>query len=169
MTIAPARLAQSQAIISIGLSLLLSFSVTLHADPTSAPQEAQAQQQPALLSDPEAVDRLLRGNSLYGRYDALVFRQYLRADGTALVNFIGAEKVHEVPWYINAKAEYCERWPDHESCFGIGLHPNQDPSAPQQLLVKAGDKAKIQSFLYHGEIPLDMQVTLKPPHHELAQ
>ncbi|ARN75682.1 hypothetical protein [Oceanicoccus sagamiensis] len=106
-------------------------------------------------TDPKALQQLLSGNSLVGSYNELQFIQTLNTDGTVMVAVKGEKTPHKAKWFINDKAEYCEQWPDHTSCFQIGLDGEMAKPGQKQLLkVKSHDDADIVSYLHQGIIPL---------------
>ena len=108
------------------------------------------------ITDSTELERLLKGNSLIGTYNDLHFIQLLKPDGQLEVAVKGEETILKASWYINDKALYCEQWPDHISCFRIGIDPNHSGNTKegQRLLVEGTDEAKIVSFLHQGLIPL---------------
>jgi hypothetical protein len=110
-------------------------------------------------TDAKALKQLLSGNSLAGRYNELEFIQTLSKDGTLKVVAKGDKTILKATWFINEQAEYCEQWPDHVSCFQIGLDKQQAQQDGKQLLqVKSDDPAEIVSYLYQGIIPLEFPV-----------
>jgi hypothetical protein len=100
------------------------------------------------ISNSEELRKLISGNSLYGRYNGVEFRQQMREDGVLLVNVKGEKAVRKARWFINDSAQYCEEWPDHNSCFGIGYGDGDI------LEVLPQTPAQIESHLYRGAIPL---------------
>ncbi|HEB26225.1 MAG TPA: hypothetical protein ENI05_00410 [Porticoccus sp.] len=102
-----------------------------------------------IITEPKALHQLLNGNSLAGSYNEMLFKQVLQTDGVVLVAIKGQPGILKARWFINDKAEYCEQWPDHLSCFQIGQGEGN------LLIVKSKDDAKIVSRLFEGAIPLD--------------
>ena len=103
------------------------------------------------ISSSEDLHKLISGNSLYGRYNDVEFRQYMRDDGVLLVKIKGEEAVLHARWFINDSAQYCEVWPDHSSCFGIGYGDGD------RLEVLPQTPAQIESHIYRGAIPLEFE------------
>ena len=79
------------------------------------------------------------------------FRQQIHADGQLVVSVDGEAEVLRATWYISDGGEYCERWPDHESCFRIGLADGN------RLIVESDSEADIESWLHPGMIELDFR------------
>ncbi len=107
--------------------------------------------------DADALKRLFSGNSLVGTYNELQFIQTLHQDGSVHVAVKGDKTILKAKWFINDKAEYCEQWPDHTSCFLIGIDTTTPPQGQggQLLKVKGKDSANIVSYLHQGILPLE--------------
>ncbi len=115
-------------------------------------------------TDGKALKQLLSGNSLVGTYNDLHFIQVLNTDGSLQVAVKGDKNILNATWFINEKTEYCEQWPDHTSCFQIGID-NSKPTqnGGQRLKVKGKDNANIVSYLHQGAMPLTFSTTDQPP------
>ncbi|WP_101758067.1 hypothetical protein [Oceanicoccus sp. KOV_DT_Chl] len=98
------------------------------------------------------LHQLLNGNSIYGLYGELVFKQILHTDGRLTVAVKGGDpEILQAQWFINKAGKYCEQWPDHQACFDI-TEGEQD-----YLNVTALGKHSditIKAQLYRGQIPL---------------
>jgi len=101
------------------------------------------------LGDEDRLRALLAGNSLYGRYNELQFRQVIHADGRLTVAIEGEAALYHARWFISENAEYCENWPDHTSCYRVGRTDSN------RLLVEGKPEERIESYWYEGEIDLD--------------
>lgn len=108
------------------------------------------------IGDIPELRALLAGNSLYGRYNDLQFRQVIHADGSLTVAIKGETGVHRANWFINEQVEYCETWPDHTSCFRVGRADGN------RLRVQGRPEDRIESYWYAGEIDLDFARTPVP-------
>lgn len=95
--------------------------------------------------------QLLSGNSLYGTYDGQHFRQQIRADGSLLVVVKGEQEILRASWFITPEGKYCERWPDHDSCFAIGRGEGN------KLLVEGEGDVVIESHWQAGAIDLQFE------------
>ena len=111
------------------------------------------------IGDRAQLRALLAGNSLYGQYNDLQFRQIIHADGRLTVAINGESGLHHATWYISERAEYCETWPDHTSCFRVGR------TDTNRLQVQGRPEDRIESYWYEGEIDLDFVRTPAPSAH----
>ena len=109
------------------------------------------------IDDSNTLRNLLTGNSLVGTYNDLHFIQILKPDGHVEVAIKGETDILKAQWYVSENGEYCEQWPDHTSCFKIGIDHSyaRNNKNVRRLLVKGQDDAKIDSYLHQGQIPLE--------------